>query len=50
MKLHIQPKKPRNLIAKDLFSPKYRIRVAASKKRYDRNASKAILRKEVYAG
>lgn len=50
MKLRIQPKKPRNLIAKDLFSPKYRIRVAVSKKQYDRKTDKAMLRRESYAG
>lgn len=50
MKLKLPTRKPRNLIAKDLFSPKYRIRIAVSKKRYDRNAEKASLRKEEYAG
>ena len=50
MKLRIETKKPRNLIAKDLFSPKYRIRVAISKKQYDRNVIKASLRREGYAG
>lgn len=38
------PSKPRNLVAKDLRTPKYRMRVAVSAKRYDRNK----LRKEKY--
>ena len=48
MKLKLKIKKPRNMIAKDLYSPKYRIRIAVSKKQYDRNAEKAVLRKESY--
>lgn len=39
--------KPRNLVAKDLRSPKYRMRVAVSKKRYDRNVDKNIVRREI---
>ena len=38
----------RNLIAKDLRSPKYRMRVAVSKKAYDRNRSKRTVQKEMY--
>ena len=38
----------RNLIAKDLRSPKYRMRVAASKKAYDRNRLKHTVQKETY--
>jgi hypothetical protein len=34
--------KPRNLVAKDLRTPKYRMRVAVSKKRYDRKTLKRI--------
>ena len=36
--------KPRNLVAKDLRTPKYRMRVAASKKAYNRQ----IFKKGVY--
>ena len=38
--------KPRNLIAKDLRSPKYRMRVVVSVKKYDRNKVKSELRKQ----
>ena len=48
MKMKLPKTKPRNSIAKDLLSPKYRMRVAVSKKQYDRNAEKAVLRKESY--
>ena len=34
--------KPRNLVAKDLRTPKYRMRVAVSKKRYNRKSIKRI--------
>jgi hypothetical protein len=34
--------KPRNLVAKDLRTPKYRMRVAVSKKRYNRKSLKRI--------
>ena len=40
----------RNLIAKDLRTPKYRMRVAVSKKVYDRNRSKRTVQKDVYVG
>ena len=40
------PKK-RNLIAKDLRTPKYRMRVAVSVKVYDRNKNKSELRKQL---
>lgn len=36
------PSKPRNLVAKDLRTPKYRMRVAVSKKRYNRKSLKRI--------
>lgn len=39
--------KKRNLIAKDLRTPKYRMRVAASKKQFDRNAEKQNTQKEL---
>lgn len=38
--------KPRNLIAKDLRTPKYRMRVVVSVKKYDRNKVKSELRKQ----
>ena len=41
--------KPRNLIAKDLLTPKYRMRVVKNKKRYSRQLDKSSIRKEVYA-
>lgn len=34
--------KPRNLVAKDLRTPKYRMRVAVSKKRYNRKTLKKV--------
>lgn len=39
--------KPRNLIAKDLRSPKYRMRVAACKKGYNRKSDKQAVYKEL---
>lgn len=41
--------KPRNLIAKDLLTSKYRMRVVKNKKRYSRQLDKSSIRKEVYA-
>ena len=41
--------KPRNLIAKDLFTPKYRMRVVKNKKKMNRQNDKILLRKELYA-
>jgi hypothetical protein len=38
----IASSKPRNLVAKDLRTPKYRMRVALSKKRYDRKKIKKV--------
>lgn len=40
----ILPTKPRDLVAKDLRTPKYRMRVEVSAKRYDRKK----VRKEKY--
>lgn len=40
MKLVLKKIKPLNLIAKDLRSPKYRMRVANSKKLYNRSQEK----------
>lgn len=42
-------KKPRNLIAKDLFTPKYKMRVVVSKKMYNRQLEKRITRENLYA-
>ena len=43
--------KQRNWVAKDLRTPKYRMRVAASKKQYDRKDEKNHTRKEIaYVG
>ena len=39
-----EPSKPRNLVAKDLRTPKYRMRVAESKKQYKRITSFEIMR------
>ena len=41
--------KHRNLIAKDLFTPKYRMRVVENKKKINRQNDKILLRKELYA-
>ena len=41
--------KPRNFLINDLFTPKYKLRVVKSKKKYDRQLDKSSLRKEVYA-
>ena len=45
----IPNKKPRNFVAKDLFTPKYKLRVVKSKKKYSRQLDKSSMRKEVYA-
>jgi len=43
--------KQRNWVAKDLRTPKYRMRVAASKKQFNRNTEKNNTRKELaYVG
>jgi hypothetical protein len=39
--------KIRNPVAKDLRTPKYRMRVVLSVKKYDRNKQKSEVRKEV---
>lgn len=38
----IASSKPRNLVAKDLRTPKYRMKVEKSKKRYDRKKLQRI--------
>lgn len=42
--------KPRNLIAKDLRTPKYRMRVVQSEKSYNRKTENFALRKELSYG
>jgi len=42
--------KPRNLIAKDLRTPKYRLRVVQSEKTYNRKTENLALRKELSYG
>jgi hypothetical protein len=49
MIIKIEIKKPRNLIAKDLRTPKYRQRVVESRKRYNRKVDKQSFTKELYA-
>lgn len=44
-KLVIENKKPRNLVAKDLLTPKYRLRVVQSKKAYNRQSEKLMTKK-----
>lgn len=39
--------KPKNLVAKDLRTPKYRMRVADTKKSYNRQDEKLIYKKEL---
>jgi len=48
--IKIKCSKPRNFVARDLLSVKYRMRVAQNKKKYDRTRDKSSLRKEFYVG
>jgi len=48
--MRLEACKPRNLVAKDLRSPKYRMRVVLSKRNYQRNDQKGIIRKELAYG
>jgi hypothetical protein len=41
--LKLPAEKPRNPIARDLRSPKYKMRVVANKKKFDRNVLKREL-------
>lgn len=50
MKFFIEKSKPRNPTVTVLRSPKYRMRVANSKKAYNRQVEKNRHKKEVYAG
>ena len=45
MRLKIPVSKPRDLIAKDLLTPKYRMRVVKTKKSYNRQSEKMLARK-----
>ncbi len=46
MKIELEQKKPRNWVARDLRTPKYRMRVVDSKKSYKR-VNKTELKKEL---
>jgi hypothetical protein len=46
MKIELEQKKPRNWVARDLRTPKYRMRVENSKKSYKR-VTKTELKKEL---
>jgi len=48
--MKIEALKPRNLVAKDLRTPKYRMRVVSSKKQFKRNDQKEMTRKELAYG
>jgi hypothetical protein len=50
MKLKIEILKPRDFIAKDLRTSKYRMRVAVSKKSYNRQSDKQSIKKELAYG
>ena len=41
-KIKLKDVKPRNLVAKDLLTPKYRMRVVKSKKAYNRQSEKLM--------
>lgn len=49
-KLIVKTTKPRNLIAMDLHTSKYRMRVVQSEKVYKRNKQKQQLQKELVYG
>ena len=44
MRIKVTVSKPRNLIAKDLLTPKYRMRVTKSKKSYNRQSEKLAVK------
>jgi hypothetical protein len=48
MNLIVPIRKPRNFVAKDLLSAKYKMRVVISKKKYKRQQQKSSLQKEMY--
>lgn len=45
MRIKIPVTKPRDLIAKDLLTPKYRMRVTKNKKSYNRQSEKKLTKK-----
>ena len=47
MKIKIERKKPRDFVAKDLRTPKYRMRVVLSKKKEHKRVNEAELMKQV---
>lgn len=49
MNTKLKQQKPRNLVAKDLRTPKYRMRVVRSKKEYTRVSEFKILKEQDYA-
>jgi hypothetical protein len=49
-KIRLQTRKPRNLIAKDLFTSKYHMRVVQSEKKYNRKKLKQQLKKDIAYG
>jgi hypothetical protein len=49
MDTKLKTSKPRNLVAKDLRTPKYRMRVVRSKKQYSRISEFKILKEQDYA-
>ncbi len=49
MKINLKHQKPRNLIAKDLRTPKYRCRVESSKKAYTRLNTQQLMKENHYA-
>lgn len=48
MKVKLPLLKPRDLIAKDLLTPKYRMRVVNSKKAYNRQSEKKLAKRGEY--
>jgi hypothetical protein len=50
LKIKLQVLKPVNEVAKDLRSPKYRMRVAKTAKQYSRKGLKTVIVKELSYG
>jgi hypothetical protein len=48
MKIELERKKPRNLVAKDLRTPKYRMRVVFSKKKQSKRLTTFEMTKELH--
>lgn len=47
MKIYVKNIKPRDLIAKDLRTPKYHMRIANTKKSYNRQVEKQSYKREL---